>query len=165
MNKLLKLFQTKWLVVLFLVFGVQVVAQAQEPSAVEGVWQTFDDKTNHKKAQVEVKFDEKSKSYYGRIIKVTPVPGYTPKTHCQNCPAPFTGKKIEGILLFWNLKPVLASDGSFKGGFDNGYLIDPLSGKIYRFKAGVSKSGRIFKPRAYVGISVIGRTQTWTRIK
>lgn len=128
-----------------------------------GVWQTYDDKTGNPKALIEIKYIPKTKSYIGRIKKVTPAAGYTPKKYCQNCPKPFTNKKIEGMMVFWNLKPRY-KNGKFKD-LDNGYLIDPLSGKIYRFKIQLSSNKRILKTRGYVGVALIGRSQTWRKVK
>lgn len=138
-------------------------AAAKDASDILGVWQTFDDKTGAPKAHVKISYNKKTDAYIGRIVKVTPVKGYTPKIYCQNCPKPFTNKKIDGMLVFWNLK--LEKRGSKVKGYDKGYLIDPLSGKIYRFKAGVSRNKKILKTRAYVGTALMGRSQTWVRVK
>lgn len=145
-------------------FLLQAQAKSTNPDAILGAYQTYDDKTGNKKALVKVSYDKKTGTYFGRIKKITPAPGYKPKTHCQNCPKPFTGQKIEGMLLFWNLKPVNDSAGEFTGEYDGGYIIDPLNGKIYKIRAAKSATGRVFKFRAYVGISAIGRTQSWVKI-
>lgn len=136
---------------------------AKEANDILGIWQSFDDKTGAKKGQVKISYNKKTNSYIGRIIKVTPAKGYTPKTHCQNCPKPFTNQKIEGMLVFWNLK--LEKRGNKVKGYDQGYLIDPLSGKIYRFKAAVSRNKKILQGRAYIGTALMGRSQTWVRVK
>lgn len=150
-----------------LLFSMSTVhaASKSEVKNIEGVWQSYDDKTGYKKGQVEIKYDKKTKSYIGRIIKITPAPGYKPKTHCVNCPKPFTGQKIEGMMVIWSLKPQFKSNGKFTGQYDKGYLIDPTSGKVYRFKAAVSRNKKILKVRGYIGMALMGRNQTWTRVK
>lgn len=132
-------------------------------SDIEGLWQSYDDVTGNKKAIVKITYNKKTQSYVGRIVKVTPVVGYKPKVYCQNCPKPFTNKKIDGLTIIWNLKAEKKS-GKFKGAYDNGYIIDPLSGKIYRFKAQLSRNKKILKSRAYTGIALMGRSQNWMRV-
>ncbi len=42
-------------------------------------------------------------------------------------------------------------------------LLDPLSGRIYRCKAKLSPDGRRLTMRGYVGVSMLGRSQSWIR--
>ena len=44
-----------------------------------------------------------------------------------------------------------------------GYVIDPLTGKIYNSKAVLSKDGRRLAMRGYTDMSALGRSQTWIR--
>lgn len=138
--------------------------KTRNANGIVGIWQTYDDKTKRKKAQVQITYNKKTQSYIGRIIKITPVKGYKPKTHCQKCPPPFTNQKINGMTVFWNLKAQKNKLGNFNGQYDGGYVLDPLSGKMYRFKTSISRNKRILKGRAYVGIAPMGRSQTWTRV-
>lgn len=135
-----------------------------QPDDIIGVWQSFDDKTGLKKGQVEFTYNKKTDSYIGRIIKVTPAPGYTPKEFCENCPKPFTGKKIEGLMVVWHLKPQ-KNGAKFSGKYDDGYLLDPVTGKVYRFQTKLSASKKALSVRGHIGVKMIGRNQTWMRIK
>lgn len=150
--------------VFLLFFGLQY-AQALEAEDLTGTWQSFDDKTNLKKGQVKFYYHEKTKSYVGKIIKVTPAPGYKPKKYCDKCPKPFTGKKVEGMTVIWHLKPMLDENGKFTGKYDKGYLLDPVSGKIYRVKVDLGRSKHYIQVRGYLGVNFVGRTQRWLRIK
>jgi uncharacterized protein (DUF2147 family) len=42
-------------------------------------------------------------------------------------------------------------------------ILDPLSGKVYRAKARLSPDGRRLSMRGYVGVSMLGRSQSWFR--
>ena len=49
------------------------------------------------------------------------------------------------------------------GAYINGKIIDPLTGKIYSTKAKLSSSGTRLTLRGYVGVSALGRSQTWLK--
>ena len=44
-------------------------------------------------------------------------------------------------------------------------LMATLTGKIYNLKAKLSTNGNRLNLRGYVGVSTIGRSQTWLRVK
>ena len=62
---------------------------------ITGTWQQIDDKTGSPKAVIEIR-KEANQTYTGKIIKVTPRPGYTPRELCNKCPAPYTNQPILG---------------------------------------------------------------------
>ena len=123
---------------------------------ITGIWKNIDDKTGSSKAVLEIR-KESNGTYTGKIIKVTPRPGYTPKETCIDCPAPYTNKPILGMDVLKNLKQTNAED------FTGGRIIDPLTGKIYSMKAKLSSNGNRLLLRGYVGVSALGRSQTWIR--
>ena len=47
--------------------------------------------------------------------------------------------------------------------FSGGKIIDPLSGNIYSTKAKLSSNGKRLTMRGYVGVSALGRSQTWIK--
>jgi uncharacterized protein (DUF2147 family) len=57
-------------------------------------------------------------------------------------------------------------DFAFKseGRWDNGRIYDPKNGKDYRCKMKLT-SPDVLDVRGFIGISLIGRTDTWTRVK
>ena len=67
-----------------LLSGLSSLVFAQD---ISGIWQNIDDKTGSSKALIEIRKDSNG-AYIGKIIKVTPRPGYTPKETCVNCPIP-----------------------------------------------------------------------------
>lgn len=48
--------------------------------------------------------------------------------------------------------------------YEKGRVIDPLSGKFYDAKMKLNASGKRLSLRAYMGVSALGRNQTWLRI-
>ena len=123
---------------------------------ITGLWKNIDDKTGSSKAVLEIR-QESNDSYTAKIIKVTPRPGYTPKETCVSCPAPYTNKPILGLDVLTGLK----ADGD--NNYAGGKILDPLSGKIYSTKAKLSPNGKRITLRGYVGVSALGRSQTWIR--
>ncbi|TXJ05542.1 MAG: DUF2147 domain-containing protein [Acinetobacter sp.] len=123
---------------------------------ITGLWQTVDDKTGAPKGQVEIR-KEANGTYVGKVVKITPRAGYTPKTTCVDCPAPYTNKPILGLDVLTGLKH---SEGN---NYSKGRILDPNSGKVYSMKAKLSSNGNRLTLRGYVGVSVLGRTQIWIR--
>lgn len=123
---------------------------------IVGTWKNIDDKTGSSKAILEIR-QEADQSYTAKIIKVTPRPGYTPKETCVNCPAPYTNKPILGMDVLKGLKHAEGLN------YNKGKIIDPLTGNIYSMKAKLNANGKRLTLRGYVGISALGRSQTWIR--
>ncbi|TAL60131.1 MAG: DUF2147 domain-containing protein [Legionella sp.] len=121
---------------------------AQSPA---GTWTTIDDKTGAKRAVV--KLSVAGGTLNGSIIKVFPQPGDT--GICSKCPGAFKDKKIQGLGFIWGLKD--QGNGVWSGGS----ILDPKTGKIY--KAKVTIDGNKLYVRGYIGVSALGRTQTWIR--
>ena len=123
---------------------------------ITGTWKNIDDKTGSSKAILEIR-QEANGTFTAKVVKVTPRPGYTPKETCINCPAPYTNKPILGMDVLTGLKYVEGLN------FSGGKIIDPLSGNIYSMQAQLSPNGKRLNLRGYVGISALGRSQTWIK--
>ncbi len=118
-----------------------------------GLWKTIDDKTQ--KPRSIVRIVEENGEFKG-IVEKGLVEGESPDRVCDKCDPPRKNQKILGMTFMWGLK----KDGSeFKGG----EILDPDNGKIYKCKMKLVDSGKKLDVRGYIGISLIGRTQTWLR--
>jgi uncharacterized protein (DUF2147 family) len=124
---------------------------------LSGIWQQIDDKSGSPKALIEIR-KESNGTFTGKIIKVTPRPGYTPQKTCNNCPAPYTNQPILGMDILTGLKHI---DGTEN--YEKGRVIDPLSGKVYDAKVRINGNGKRLTLRGYMGVSALGRSQTWLR--
>jgi uncharacterized protein (DUF2147 family) len=47
--------------------------------------------------------------------------------------------------------------------YQNGEVLDPENGKIYRAKMKLEDGGKTLHVRGFIGISLLGRTQIWAR--
>lgn len=125
---------------------------------LSGTWQQIDDKTGSPKAIIEIR-KEANDTFIGKIVKVTPRPGYSPRETCNNCPAPYTNQPILGMDLIKGLKHVPGTNN-----YEKGRIIDPLVGKVYDTKIKLNSTGKRLTLRAYMGVSSLGRSQTWLRL-
>lgn len=126
-------------------------AMAGDPA--EGYWYTIDDEDN-KKASI-VKLEAKNGKLVGKIVKIL-----DPKDRdklCQDCPDNFKDKPIVGLQFMWGLN----KEGA--GKWRSGRILDPKSGSVYKSKLDVE--GDKLTVRGYIGVSWIGRSQTWERMK
>lgn len=138
--------------------GLVIASTAALAQDISGTWQQIDDKTGSPKAVIEIR-KESNNTFTGKIVKITPRPGYTPRERCNNCPAPYTNQPILGMEILKGLKQVEGSTS-----YEKGRVIDPLSGKFYDAKMKLNASGKRLSLRAYLGVSALGRNQTWLRI-
>ena len=125
---------------------------------ITGTWRYIDDKTGEPKGLVKIE-KQANGTYAGTALKATPRPGYTPKEFCTNCPAPYTNKPIIGMQVISGLKT------EDQINYTNGKIIDPVSGKLYSLKGKVSPNGKKLFLRGYIGVSAVGRSQTWLRVE
>ena len=120
-------------------------------STPAGSWLSKDDATGEKRAVSNLSVAGDTLS--GTVVKIYPKPGET--GICTNCPGDFKDKKVQGMRIVWGLK----DEGN--GVWSGGSILDPKSGKIYKVKMTVD--GNKLHVRGFLGVSMLGRTQTWTR--
>ena len=140
---------------LLFMFGFLATAFAQnEADACLGTWLT-----GSKKGHIQVyKLGDK---YFGKIIWIKePNDAATgkPKTDTKN---PNDSKKSQPLLGLINLR-----DFKFSGEnvWENGKVYDPENGKEYSCKMKLNNPNQL-DVRGFVGISILGRTDSWTRVK
>lgn len=134
----------------FLVFAGIISAQSQ---SVIGKWKTIDDETGAAKSVVEIY--EANGKIYGKVVQILEK-GKEDKL-CEECKGDKKNKPIKGLVII---------DGLSKNGkeWDGGKIIDPRSGKEYKCAISLENENKL-KVRGYVGFSLLGRTQYWTRVK
>lgn len=139
-----------------LILALSVYSGLSFAADISGTWKQIDDKTGSAKALIHIR-QEKDGHYTGKIIKITPRPGYVPQDNCVNCPEPYRNKPILGLDIIHNLEFI------GNNSYGNGKILDPLTGKIYSLKGRLFSNGRLLQLRGYLGISTLGRTQVWIR--
>jgi uncharacterized protein (DUF2147 family) len=91
---------------------------------------------------------------FGKVTKVRP--GRTPQDVCDKCSGEYKNQLILGMVIMRNFHP----DGEDWVG---GTIVDPENGKEYKSKIW-SEGKDILHMRGFIGISLLGRTEVWTRI-
>lgn len=139
-----------------IVFGLVVfflMIFSAQSQTVLGKWKTVDDETGEAKSIVEVY--EKSGKVYGKVVEI--LRADHKKDICTKCEGAEKNKPILGMVIMENLK----KDGSEYSG---GTILDPESGKKYKCYIELESPDKL-KLRGYIGLSIMGRTQYWIRVK
>jgi uncharacterized protein (DUF2147 family) len=119
-----------------------------------GVWQTIDDRTHEPRALVEITRDENG-TLSGKVVKGLG-PAGSHERRCTACQDERKDQKIVGMTIIRKMH----QDGNV---WDGGDILDPESGKVYRCQMRLEDDGRKLVVRGYIGVSLIGRSQTWIR--
>jgi uncharacterized protein (DUF2147 family) len=138
--------------ILLILSALGGVAAAEPAASPAGRWRTIDDETHRPKSIVRLW--ERDGVLYGNIVEVFPEPGKPADPICDKCEGALKDKPVKGMMFMWGLK----RDGKDWSG---GRILDPANGKIYRCTVRVVSGGARLKVRGYIGVSLIGRTQTW----
>jgi uncharacterized protein (DUF2147 family) len=135
-------------------FAVGLNAAAALAQSAVGTWRQLDDKTGEVRSLVTITEDEGVVT--GRITKVFPRPGEDPDPVCDKCSGDKHGQSILGMVFIEGMKQSGLE-------YHDGTILDPESGKVYRANMRLSPDGNTLTVRGFVGISLFGRGQTWTR--
>ena len=143
-----------WLLIhfLFLIYSANTWAVGSSVSPV-GMWTTIDDVTHTKRSIVQIW--QNNGVYYGKILKVYSQPGDT--GFCKKCSGSLKNKPILDLRIIWDVKQTGENEWS------QGYILDPKSGNTYRVRFTLSSDNKLLNVRGYIGIPLLGRTQTWLR--
>lgn len=120
-------------------------------ATISGLWDTIDDRSGNKKAVVSL--TQHGNKLQGKIVKVF----WNKGDHhlCIHCKGDLNNKPIQGMKFIWDLR----QESNFF--WSNGQILDPHNGRIYN--ANIKQQGDKLFVRAYLGVSVLGRTQVWMR--
>lgn len=131
-------------------FSIIFNAQCQ---TVLGKWKTIDDESGEAKSIVEVY--EKSGKIYAKVVEI--LRAEHKKDICSKCDGTDKNKPILGMVIMNGLE----KDGEE---YNGGTILDPQNGKKYKCYITLESPDKL-KLRGYIGISIVGRTQYWTRVK
>ncbi|MES2810976.1 MAG: DUF2147 domain-containing protein [Bacteroidota bacterium] len=118
-----------------------------------GKWKTIDDKTKEVKSVVEI-FESNDK-IYGKVIEIIDPTRRDKK--CEKCEGVDKNKPVLGMQIIRGLK----KDGEE---YNGGKIIDPETGNVYKCFIKLSGKDKL-EVRGYMGFALIGRSQTWVRVK
>jgi uncharacterized protein (DUF2147 family) len=144
------------LVMLLLVFSASVpVAEAADARLASpvGLWQPLD---GAGRPLGLIRIFERNGLYYGRIEPSSPSDDRAAR--CTRCTDERHDQPIIGLVLMRHLR---LENGQYVGGD----ILDPDTGRIYGCKFRLIDSGHALIMRGFLGISLLGSSQTWKRVE
>jgi uncharacterized protein (DUF2147 family) len=130
-------------------------AQTTQTEPIVGNWKTIDDKTNQPKSIIRIELvDQKLQ---GTVVKIFTAPGDRPDPVCEQCKDHRKDKPVIGMTIMSGLKKTSSTL------WEGGEILDPNNGSIYKVKLNLDAEAKLLSVRGYVGVPMVGRTQTWIR--
>jgi uncharacterized protein (DUF2147 family) len=122
-----------------------------------GLWKTIDDDGKTEKSLVRI--TESGGMVSGKIEKI-----FDPAKQnevCDKCSDERKDKPVLGMTILRNLK----QNADDKGLWEGGDVLDPNNGKVYKARLKPIDGGKKMELRGYIGMPLLGRTQTWVRVE
>lgn len=130
-----------------------VQAAAARLASPVGLWQPLD---GSGKPLGLIRIFEASGLYYGRIEPSSPSDDRNAR--CTRCTDDRHDQPIIGLVLMRHLRP---QNGEYVGGD----ILDPDTGRVYSCSLRLTDGGHELLMRGFLGISLLGRSQTWRRVE
>jgi len=134
-----------------------VAGSAWAQTTPVGLWKTIDDKTKSERALVRI--TESGGVFSGRIEKLLAADA-KPDAKCDKCEDDRKGMPIVGMEIVRGVKKADAENT-----WDGGTILDSVEGKVYKVRMQSADGGKKLEVRGFVGMPMLGRTQTWLRVE
>ncbi|MFC6100957.1 DUF2147 domain-containing protein [Olivibacter domesticus] len=133
------------------IFSLPVFSQNND--LILGKWQ-------NPSGEGRIEITKKGEKYYGKLywLKEPNDEAGQPKKDIKNPDEAKRERLVQGLQILEGF----TSNG--KGIYENGTIYDPKSGKTYSCKMTIKGNDKL-DIRGFVGISILGRTETWKRVK
>lgn len=122
-----------------------------------GYWKTIDDVTGKPKSIVHI-WRADNNGLTGKVIKLFPREGSEPNKICSACEGRLRNQPIVGMVILSGLRAAQAQQWS------SGHILDPENGKTYSCSLRTAENGKKLTVKGYIGIPLLGRSQTWERV-
>jgi uncharacterized protein (DUF2147 family) len=138
------------LALLLLALPLAGVAWAQAGPSPLGDWRTIDESSGKPRAVVRIEVN--NGVLEGRIER-----SLDPRDRADAR----KDQPMLGLTILTGLKPVPGDALQW----DGGQILDPDSGTVYSARLKLKPGGKELEVRGFVGMALLGRTQTWQRVE
>jgi uncharacterized protein (DUF2147 family) len=138
---------------LFALLAIVAAAPLAAQPSPAGQWRTISDDDGKPRALVEVR--EVDGRFVG-TVKALLADGENQEKVCDKCSGDRKDQRIVGMEILRGLR----ADGNAWSG---GEILDPKNGKTYKAKMQLEDDGKKLVVRGFIGVSLLGRSQTWLR--
>jgi uncharacterized protein (DUF2147 family) len=121
-----------------------------------GLWRTIDDETKAEKSLVRI--TESGGALSGKVEKLADPTKQD--SVCAECTDERKGQKVLGMTILRGAKP-----DADKARWEGGEILDPANGKVYKLILKPIEGGKKLEVRGFIGMALLGRTQTWVRVE
>lgn len=119
-----------------------------------GLWKTIDDETKAEKSYVRIVDD--GGVLVGRIERL--INPAKPDPVCEACTDARKGLPLVGMAILEGVRK-----NPDEAVWEGGTILDPNNGKTYKVRLTPKDGGKSLDVRGYIGLPLLGRTQTWHR--
>ena len=137
--------------VIYLLISLSSLVYAD--SSPVGLWKTIDDSTGKPRSLIRI--SDKNGELIATIEKGL-LATDSPNDVCDQCTGERKDKPLIGMVIMNGMK---AKGNTFEGG----HILDPDNGETYQCKIKLDSTGKQLEVRGFIGISLLGRSQTWVR--
>jgi uncharacterized protein (DUF2147 family) len=125
---------------------------------LSGLWQEYNDDTGNPEALIRIEKTPDNR-YEGRIEKIfLPVPENTALL-CTQCKGKLHNRPLLGLHILSGLQR------KDKQSFEEGEILDPDDGNIYRCNIRLSDDGNTIEVTGYLSFNWIGHSEIWRKVK
>jgi len=142
----------KKLLMICMIAMISISANAQEKDAIVGKWQ-------NPSGEGRIEIYKQGNKFFGKLYWLKePNENGKPKVDKNNPDASKRSRQIKDLVILNNFVY------SGKNVWSDGEIYDPKTGKTYSCKMTLKNKDKL-DIRGYIGISLLGRSETWTRVE